>query len=322
MSGLRADLDVALAPEPPRRWRTIAIDTAQTKYLLFDERGSSPRYVAQYGDRNTLERLRDHAAGLHELLPDRIAAPRALSAVGVDGERALYVQHGLPGTPWFQMRERLRSPRRWCPVRDAAIEALGRFRRAVATRPDWHDELDTAAAFDRLRPPAGEPDPGAPCAQAWREALSGLSSGPHPRQHGDFCLNNLLIDGNRAAMVDLEHFGSLAHPLHDEFMLVDSLLDHRPAGATDSTEALWASVREGSPSGFEPTTDEVEALFALHLYWWLAECRDNRQREGRRGLLADTLERLCANRLRGRRFEPSLLYVGQGRGTVVGRTDR
>ena len=47
--------------------------------------------------------------------------------------------------------------------------------------------------------------------------LESLGEIPVFWQHGDFCVNNMLIDKNVIGIVDFEHFGRVRMPFHDEF---------------------------------------------------------------------------------------------------------
>src|SRR3954462_2356117 len=53
----------------------------------------------------------------------------------------------------------------------------------------------------------------------WAEALEALAGLPCFWQHGDFCLNNVLVSPARLSIIDFEEFGGPSMPLHDEIGL-------------------------------------------------------------------------------------------------------
>jgi hypothetical protein len=80
--------------------------------------------------------------------------------------------------------------------------------------------------------------------QALSEALTTVSDVPSRPQHGDLWWRNLLVDGDRLWVIDLEDYGTVQLPLYDAFTLLSSTIALRVPGASCDMECLFGDSPE------------------------------------------------------------------------------
>jgi hypothetical protein len=213
--------------ETARSLRVAFLKTTEPTFLVFAAQQPHPLFVVKVGDADTLKARSALAARLYELLPDAIARP--VGVFPLDRQRALLVQNGLAGVPWFRLGERYTTSADWSALRTRAIDMLREFHAAVRTQPEW---LTDARSLDaELRAMAGRlKNELAPLGDGVHTLLSSASAelaalGPlrGAWQHGDFVLNNLLIDDHRLRVIDLDDFGKWHAPFIDAFALARSV---------------------------------------------------------------------------------------------------
>lgn len=261
------------------RTLTVAfINTTDPVFLLFAPDQAPPRFVAKAGRAAELEPRAAIEARLHALLPEATATPWGVASI--DGGRGVMVHSGLAGTPWYRLADRCVTTADWQHLRTRCIAQLRAFEAAVASQPDWTESVRPG---ERLREVAVQVDEaiaplGAPVRTLLHEAaadLDALGAVPVTWQHGDFVLNNLLVDDARLGIVDLVDFGAWRLPLLDACALACSF--HLQAGAHVTwppVEHDLAAVMVGTPY----TPRQKTALFAMFL---LAAIRDTLQRPSR-----------------------------------------
>ncbi len=256
----------------------ICIRTTRPKYLVFANDASQPICVAQFGGKDELERLHTILGRLHGKLPNLIAEPLAL-ALWRDNIY-IHLQTGLPGTPWFRIVDRYRSRESWNQLSALAYEVLGQLHRAISSFPDWvclihlGDELRLQA---KLCMEGGVSLSNS--TQDWiercAESLDGMGELSCFWQHGDFCLNNLLVSPSRIAIIDFDEFGHTVMPLHDRISLGLSLHERAPLGT-------WsAPLMEGSNTSPKLECEEslvveeqrLQGLYMHYLLWRINQCQ-------------------------------------------------
>jgi hypothetical protein len=82
-------------------------------------------------------------------------------------------------------------------------------------------------------------------------ALDSLGEIVSQYQHGDFCLNNLLLSDSSAAIIDFDEFGRTSMPLHDEIGLALSIADLSPYPEVSRM----------------PKHEQLPGLYLHHLLW-------------------------------------------------------
>ena len=221
------------------RLSAVCIYASRMKLLLFDgQDASKPLYVAQVGTFPELDREDRFLRALHSALPELVAD--SLGCFPWQRDEWLQVQRGLPGVPWFGLAHRLRSVAEWMDLRERAIDALRTFEVAVRRHQEWTCVL--APGRELMR--EGSRSEGLGVRQSSRlraevERLSGvldeIGEIRASWQHGDFCLNNLLVSRHTVSVIDLAEFGETSMPLQDEIGLALSLYMLAPEKARGVT---------------------------------------------------------------------------------------
>jgi aminoglycoside phosphotransferase len=272
--------------------------TTQPKYLVFGADRDRPVCVVQVGPRAETERVQAILTRLHALIPDVVAEP--LACVPVAGNECVLVQSGLPGVPWFRLSNLLRSPVEWVRMGERALVTLERLHAAVREVPEWTGsthpgkELRRQAATCRGQSVAFTPRAD-DYIDAAAERLDGLGEVPCHWQHGDYCLNNLLVSRSGVAVIDLDEFGLTSVPLHDRMGLALSVSDLAPGGPAPLRlrENLAACSRTGA--GWLDPGEHLPGLFLHHLLWRINRCHGRPTRARTRGHLVSVVDELAAS---------------------------
>lgn len=276
-----------------RAFSVAFINTTDPVFLVFSPSQVHPRFVAKAGDLAVLRHRAAIEARLHALLPDATATPWGVAAL--DDRRGLAVHSGLPGTPWFRLVDRLTTGADWLQLRGRAIAQLRAFEAAVVSQSDW---VEVVRPGDRLREVAATIEAalaplGAPVRSLLGEAaadLDALGAVPVAWQHGDFVLNNLLVDDDRLGIVDLVDFGAWRLPMVDACALACSF--HLQAGG----HVPWHPVADDLAavmSGAAYTPRQKTALFAMFLVTAIADTLQRPSRATVRLIYLDLLTDLA-----------------------------
>lgn len=262
----------------------ICVKATRPVFLVFADNANRPACVVEFGLREELERTRDILDQLHRRLPGLVPVP--LACAPWRGGHVL-VQSGLPGWPWFRLLGHVRRREDWDRLRGRAKEALHLLHAAIRSVPEW---LALVAPGDELRRQVeGSLDRGialsaraVECARAWSDRLDDLGQVSSFCQHGDYCLNNLLIDDENLGIIDFEEFGWTAMPMHDELGLALSIHHHAGRSGFDLrvSEELAACCRP-----VHLPEELVPGLFLHHLFWRVNQGSDR----GRGVLVAELL---------------------------------
>ena len=277
-----------VAPQEAGQLRVAFLQATEPTFLVFRGRQRHPLFVAKIGQHRTLTARSAVTSRLHALLPDGIARP--LGVFPLDDGRGLFVEEGLPGMPWFRLEDRCTTPGDWRALRSRAIERLRQFHAAVASEPMW---ITPPRALDaevrdmawHLREELAE------LGQRRDELIEAAASELAPlhairgiSQHGDFVLNNLLVDEHQLYILDFADFGKWHAPFVDAFALAHSVnLQARQhvdwPHLTDDLAACAAA--EVDATSFSP-----RQKLAFFVYFLLAAMIDTLQRPSRSAIKA------------------------------------
>lgn len=253
----------------PADWSSACLATTNPVYLLFSSTQSLPAYVVRVTS-SAQGCTHDIGVLLHKATGDLVPTPIAM--VQQDGKR-FSIQRGVPGAPWFQIAQHYATTAQWSHLKTLAIDALQEFHRRIGCalpeerqliRPD--EELVLAyQAFRQINGvvPSGLEARVNDCKMAL-ESLGEIRGVP---QHGDFSLNNLIIqeDPLQVTIIDFEDFGITQMPLYDEFTLALSFTSAAPnALKVELHQELSSSIKASSAStGYNRKV--IEGLFLFHL---------------------------------------------------------
>jgi hypothetical protein len=202
---------------PAGRTSIALVHTTCPKYLVFADDSDVPRCVAQLGQPQELEQLHGVLLRLASVSPDLV--PVSYQPIRLRDDVALHVQGGLRGLPWFRLAGHVRNPEQWRAVARKASTALLDFESAVSRIPEWQRRVHPGDGLSRqLETCESQGVSFSAVARKWIEEraviLGALGEVDSHAQHGDFCLNNLLID-ERARIIDFDEFAQTSMPLTD-----------------------------------------------------------------------------------------------------------
>ncbi len=264
----------------------VCLSTSNPVYLVFFEKSYSPELVVRFSRSEDICHAHKITEQLYKILGDLIPEPLALIK---SNDQNISIQKGVQGTPWFQLAEKycLIDQRQIIHVR--AIAALNQFQRAVALSPGWvkvirpYDELRQSyrqcVAAGTILPVGTEILVERFCQSL--EELGEISSFP---QHGDFCLNNLIIGDTKMHVIDFEDFGITLMPFFDQFTLA---LSFYQLASKAVPVTLNSVIRDCLSEAFFRSEIDVSflpGLFMYHLLLRLGAWSQNRL-EYRRWLL-------------------------------------
>ncbi len=270
------------------------LNTTRPAFLAFVENSRWPSCVAQIGRTSEMVPLHRLLSSIHYALPDLV--PDALLIETCGASQSVLVQEGMPGVPWFALRRHLLGVKPWLELRARALAVLARLHNAILGLPDGEVRLNLGIELERqyvLCETAGI----FPVARraSMQEAIAGvvpLGEMTSCSQHGDFCLNNLVVDRERVSVIDFEEAGQTAVPLHDELSLALSFHDFMIGvrGAPSLMDHIDACTAESCHR--EPVlAAHRRALLVHHLLWRINQCQTRPNRGPMKAKLVGLLDR-------------------------------
>lgn len=255
----------------------IRIETTTPVYLVFERTSAVPRWVVRVGTVEPLLRTHDILLTIGRHAPGLV--PQSILCERWRGAQWIHVQTGVAGLPWFQLQQRLTTATAWNTLAERARDTLGALHDTVRQVPPWVVEVQPATELRRCIDANAVVlnDRVMSAMHGAARSLDRLGSVTWFAQHGDYCLNNLIVLDDRVTVIDFDEFGTTAMPLHDEFGLAMSLGDLMPGrlGETLAGHLRRALVPTLTASPW--LTVHLESLFAHHLLWRMAKCTHQRR---------------------------------------------
>lgn len=205
----------------------VCIATTNPVYLVFKEGCNTPDFVIKALTSEQAFAAWETQQQLYKLVPALIAEPLQI----VDELGSYYsIEKGATGFPWFQVKQRF-SGRAWQKLQSDAIQCLCELHQAIALNSQWQKYLAPVEILAEIFEDYCAVE-GAVSEQLQHfykiqsSLLASVSAIQCTKQHGDFCLNNLLLGEDQLTVIDFEDFGITMLPLFDEFNLALSLLSN------------------------------------------------------------------------------------------------
>jgi hypothetical protein len=267
---------------------TVAcVCTTRPKYLVFDADAAQPACIVEFGESARLLRTDRILSELSSRLPHRVAAPLACAAWR--GGTYVHVQEGLQGVPWFRVGDRIATDAEWRSLLDGAVRTMIALHAATRDVPAWTGSVHAGAALRREADACERHG----CVLApsvhvrvreWSATID--SGGVHPAfwQHGDFSLNNVLVDGASIAIIDFDEFGGTLVPLHDAFGLALSVGLSQASCPLSLRDCIRLAVAHATiDEAVDPA--HLPGLLMHHLLWRLNQCHGLDRRTSLAGAL-------------------------------------
>lgn len=215
---------------------TACLCTSNPVYLIFTEEKSYPEIVIRVSESDNISRPHKILQELFKHTGDLIPEPLIQTS---HGSRFISVQKGVDGIPWFQLAGSISSKQQWDRLRTQAVETLNTLHQGIQSCSQWNRTCHPGTELrQRYQECIGQnlllPDNTETLLTKLAGELDHLGTIAVFPQHGDFCLNNLIIDGQKMHIIDFEDFEMTCMPLHDQFTLALSTYQLAPAIARSS----------------------------------------------------------------------------------------
>lgn len=202
------------------------INTSRPIYLVLGETPDHPIYVIRkITDANGLQASHTDRH-IYKLAGDLV--PEPIGRYELSGE-SYDVQRGVKGSPWFQLKANITTKKARDMLEDRMWQTLHHFQAKIlpndsSATADLQPLNELDEAFSGYQHTDEHINDGlATLMDKAVAALSHAQSCPSAPQHGDFCLNNLIIDIDHITVIDFEDFDLTRMPLYDHFTLALSL---------------------------------------------------------------------------------------------------
>jgi len=230
----------------------LCIRTTNPVYLMFRKESEFPDYVFHTGKNESLTHAFDTLQLIWAAAPNLV--PEPLEVIQGKSERGLSVERGLAGRPWYQIAAQVSSQEQWQTLVDGAIRTLGYLRLAIQNHYPNVTFNPTTKLTDWIE-----------SAYQYFETLPTMLV---PPQHGDFCVNNLLIqnlEDEHYGVVDFEDFGKFSIPLQDEFSLALSLHQMRPSSAQQELVDVIKHCTTSAAKSLDLDGEAISHLLLIYL---------------------------------------------------------
>lgn len=244
-----------------------SISTTNIVYLVFNNNLDVPDYaVRPIKNKAELDQFK-----LEKKLYNNLGSlvPKPINIILIDGKE-FSVHKGIEGLPWFKLRKHFKGEKQWEELRRLALNTLATFSELIKSDPDFNIQFKPDDAIKDAISSFREnlPDLYAQYESTIRSTLQPLYSLNNvwiPKQHGDFCLNNFIINGHQCTVIDLEDFGAFKFPCYDAITLATTLNPSQPKNSKRSLQQEILECIACIDTSQKPSGVEVKALYLAYL---------------------------------------------------------
>lgn len=292
--------NVGLIDSEETNYSIACISTSRPIYLVFDKNSGYPIYVVRKADDRAALQSHNIHTRLYKLVGNLV--PQPIGLYEFSGKK-YDIQRGVKGAPWFQLKSRIYTEEARTQLEIRIWQTLEKFQ--VAIHSESKNEIKNLQPHQELRKVRE-------AYQSSREILSvkleklveravyDLSRSPtcpSIPQHGDFCLNNLIVDTNHITVIDFEDFSITNMPMYDHFTLALSL-----PSCSDEPDMAAATFKQASIVGAARTLgipeDIVRWHFLHHLLLRLGPWSSGEKRAPYRAWLQKVLNRFIEDQVK------------------------
>ena len=289
-----------LAPQWDSKGLSVAcISTTNPVYLVFNEQETHPALAVRIADSEEVCEAHRIIERLYTKVGDLVAEPIALTEIG---EHKVAIQKGLMGLPWFQLTRQYQTPAQWETLRNRSLAALIQLHTGIKAFSDWTTDCEPGTelrlCLQRCLAVGTELSPRIQQqVDSLSKQLDQIGSIRVHYQHGDYCLNNLLVEFDQIHVIDFEDFGMTSMPLHDEFALALSMYSSAPNTVQTSPKREINACIESSLANLGLNRSMLPGLFMHHLLLRLGDWSQGSRRQQYRAWLISLLEEFAQDPL-------------------------
>ena len=276
-----------------RRASVACIATTRRKFLVFDGgMPEQPRCVVEYGDGERLLRTAQILRILSARLPGVV--PAVVSCTSHEDGSYVLIQEGLGGIPWFRVADTMTSAAAWRGLLDRTLVTMNALHAAVRSEQSWLGSFTLGTEIERQAEIAVTTNVALSNAtlQMVRECRPDTVPVVSFSQHGDYSLNNLLVDRQSISVIDFDEFGLTMAPLHDAFGLALSFALSQDVPTLPRVELIRECVRRAVAS--TPVDERLwPGLLLHHLLLRINQCHGAHRRARLRRILLDWTDELA-----------------------------
>ena len=257
---------------------TLCLCTSNPAYLIFIGDSPSPNLVVRFSPSEDIRHAHKVAERLHDILGDLIPEPLVLME---KDSQTISIQKGVSGHPWFQLSKKYSSLTQIEIIHTRAIDALNKLHEAISSSPDWATTIHPGEELRKCYQQCIDSGVTLPAetkarVEQFSQAFDDINELATFPQHGDFCLNNLIIDDDEIHIIDFEDFGLSIMPFHDQFTLALSF--HQLSSESARISLKTAMNNCISNTAIQPSlaTSHLPGLFLHHLLLRLGSWSQNR----------------------------------------------
>lgn len=261
-----------------RTFSTTCLCTSNPVYLIFTDNHTHPEIVIRLSDSDSISQAHKTLVELYKFLGDLVPEPLMQTR---HGPQYVSVQKGLRGTPWFQLAGNIITIEQWENLKTEAISTLDRMHQGIQSSDNWTRICSPGEELRQCYQNCLDSEVSLPAeteslVSILSDQLDELGNITAFPQHGDFCLNNLIIEDNKMHIIDFEDFGLTYMPLYDQFTLALSTYQLAPDIAhTSLTENIDQCI-SSSLDRLQIDRQYASGLFMYHLLLRLGEWSKNR----------------------------------------------
>jgi hypothetical protein len=257
----------------------LCVCTSNPVYLVFKPDSLNPDFAVHI-EKNPNDDKLSFRKQIYRSLPDNTAAP--IGYVERNAE-CFFIEEGVPGKPWFRIANRLKDNNFKKELASSSKDVLLKFQHAISEIEGRTEVIyikqELISAYSEYNEYNISSSQLTVIIDDLISKLDFDSKVIAYSQHGDFCINNLLIgsDLKNIVIIDFEDFGKIDVPLFDEFSLALSFYMFSENEGWEYLSKILKYFIEDRIVEFQLDENEVDALFFIHLFRKMGKWSQNRQ---------------------------------------------
>ena len=291
MQFIKSIASLHIPDHTPSDISVLCISTTNPVYLVFSKNEETPKLVIRDAEPQSVRYAHEISEKLFSKVGTLISEPIGIIEYA---NKEYSIQKGLKGTPWFQLTNNITSKDEWERLSNRALSILNQLHDGIFSTEQWKktcrpgDELRQCYS-NCIKSGTNLSQEVKTLVEDCSKELDNLGEVSSFHQHGDFCLNNLIVDNDLVHVIDFEDFGMTSMPLHDEISLALSLYSQAPQIVETSLKNEIISCTKGSLTRFGISGEFIPGFFLYHLLLRLGDWSQGGRRDQYREWLFSVL---------------------------------